>query len=198
MDSCYETVKRSIDIVGASVLLAGLAPVMAVVALGIRCSSPGPVLIRQKRVTEGGREFTLFKFRSMRPDAEAHSGAVLAAADDNRITPLGRILRKTRLDELPQLINVLRGDMSLIGPRPERPEIARVLGQQIRGFHRRLGTKAGLTGLAQVIQGYPDGVDGYRQKLALDVVYIKRRSLLLDAQIALRTVAVVFSGSGAR
>lgn len=198
MDSCYETVKRSIDIVGASVLLAGLAPVMAVVALGIRCSSPGPVLIRQKRVTEGGREFTLFKFRSMRPDAEAHSGAVLAAADDNRITPLGRILRKTRLDELPQLINVLRGDMSLIGPRPERPEIARMLSQQIRGFHRRLGTKAGLTGLAQVIQGYPDGVDGYRQKLALDVVYIKRRSLLLDAQIALRTVAVVFSGSGAR
>lgn len=198
MNSCYEAVKRSIDIVGASVLLAGLAPVMAVVALGIRCSSPGPVLIRQKRVTEGGREFTLFKFRSMRPDAEAHSGAVLAAADDNRITPLGRILRKTRLDELPQLINVLRGDMSLIGPRPERPEIARVLSQQIRGFHRRLGTKAGLTGLAQVIQGYPDGVDGYRQKLALDVVYIKRRSLRLDAQIALRTIGVVFSGSGAR
>jgi lipopolysaccharide/colanic/teichoic acid biosynthesis glycosyltransferase len=171
---------------------------MALVALGIKCSSPGPVLIRQKRVTEGGREFTLLKFRSMRPDAEAKSGAVLATAHDNRITPLGKILRKTRLDELPQLINVLRGDMSLIGPRPERPEIARVLSQQIRGFHRRLGTKAGLTGLAQVIQGYPDGVDGYRQKLALDVVYIKRRSLLLDAQIALRTIGVVFSGSGAR
>jgi lipopolysaccharide/colanic/teichoic acid biosynthesis glycosyltransferase len=198
MTNWYEYVKRSIDIVGASVLLGGLAPVMGVVALGVKCSSPGPVLIRQKRVTEGAREFTLLKFRSMRADAEASTGAVLASAQDNRITPLGKVLRKTRLDELPQLINVLRGDMSLIGPRPERPEIARVLSKQIPGFHRRLGTKAGLTGLAQVIQGYPDGIEGYRQKLALDVVYIKRRSLLLDLQIALRTVGVVFSGSGAR
>jgi lipopolysaccharide/colanic/teichoic acid biosynthesis glycosyltransferase len=171
---------------------------MGIVALGVKLSSPGPILIRQKRITQGGEEFTLLKFRSMRPDAESATGAVLAAADDNRITGIGKILRKTRLDELPQLLNVLRGDMSLIGPRPERPEIARSLGEQIRGFHRRLGAKAGLTGLAQVIQGYPDGIDGYRQKLALDVVYIKRRSLLLDLQIAIRTVGVVLSGSGAR
>ena len=198
MRSSYEYVKRSIDILGAVVLLAGLTPVVALVAVAVKCSSPGPVLIRQKRVTQGGKEFTLFKFRSMRADAEASTGAVLATAQDNRITPLGRFLRKTRLDELPQLINVLRGEMSLIGPRPERPEIARALSKQIPGFHRRLGAKAGLTGLAQVIQGYPDGIDGYRQKLALDVVYIKRRSLLLDLQIALRTVGVVFSGSGAR
>jgi lipopolysaccharide/colanic/teichoic acid biosynthesis glycosyltransferase len=198
MRSSYEYVKRSIDILGAVVLLAGLTPVVALVAVAVKCSSPGPVLIRQKRVTQGGKEFTLFKFRSMQADAEASTGAVLATAQDNRITPLGRFLRKTRLDELPQLVNVLRGEMSLIGPRPERPEIARALSKQIPGFHRRLGAKAGLTGLAQVIQGYPDGIDGYRQKLALDVVYIKRRSLLLDLQIALRTVGVVFSGSGAR
>lgn len=198
MRSSYEYVKRSIDILGAVVLLAGLTPVVALVAVAVKCSSPGPVLIRQKRVTQGGKEFTLFKFRSMQADAEASTGAVLATAQDNRITPLGRFLRKTRLDELPQLVNVLRGEMSLIGPRPERPEIARALSKQIPGFHRRLGAKAGLTGLAQVIQGYPDGIDGYRQKLALDVVYIKRRSLLLDLQIALRTVGVVLSGSGAR
>jgi lipopolysaccharide/colanic/teichoic acid biosynthesis glycosyltransferase len=194
----YDALKRGIDVLGAGLLLTMLSPVMAVVAAGVHLTSPGPVLIRQKRLTEGGREFTLLKFRSMKQDAEKGSGAVLAGAHDARVTPLGRFLRKTRLDELPQLINVLRGDMSLIGPRPERPEIARTLSSHIRGFHRRLGTKAGLTGLAQVIQGYPDGVDGYKQKLAMDIVYIKQRSLLLDLQIALRTIGVIFSGSGAR
>jgi lipopolysaccharide/colanic/teichoic acid biosynthesis glycosyltransferase len=171
---------------------------MVVVALAVKATSPGPILIRQKRLTEGGREFTLLKFRSMRQDAEAASGAVLAGAQDRRVTRIGRVLRKTRLDELPQLFNVLCGDMSLIGPRPERPEIARTLAAHIPGFHRRLGTKAGLSGLAQVIQGYPDGVDGYKQKLAMDIVYIRQRSLRLDLQIALRTVGVIFSGSGAR
>jgi lipopolysaccharide/colanic/teichoic acid biosynthesis glycosyltransferase len=194
----YDVLKRAIDIAGAGTLLTALSPVMLLVACAVRVTSPGPILIRQKRLTEGGREFTLLKFRSMRHDAESISGAVLAGARDSRVTTIGRGLRKTRLDELPQLLNVLRGDMSLIGPRPERPEIARTLGAHIPGFHRRLGTKAGLSGLAQVIQGYPDGVNGYRQKLAMDIVYIKQRSLVLDAQIALRTVGVIFSGSGAR
>jgi lipopolysaccharide/colanic/teichoic acid biosynthesis glycosyltransferase len=134
----------------------------------------------------------------MRQDAERESGAVVATLHDNRVTPMGRILRKTRLDELPQLWNVLQGDMSLIGPRPERPELAKNFEKKIRGFRRRLGVKAGLTGLAQVIQGYPEYTDGYRQKLALDVLYIKKKSLALDLWIAMKTVGVVVSGSGAR
>jgi lipopolysaccharide/colanic/teichoic acid biosynthesis glycosyltransferase len=171
---------------------------MAFVSAAVRFSSPGPVLIRQQRLTEGGREFTLLKFRSMTDGAESTSGATFAENGDKRVTPVGRIIRKTRLDELPQLLNVLRGEMSLIGPRPERPEMAHELGTKIRGFQRRLKAKAGLTGLAQVIQGYPDDIDGYRRKLGLDMLYIRRRSLALDLWIALKTVSVVLTGSGAR
>jgi lipopolysaccharide/colanic/teichoic acid biosynthesis glycosyltransferase len=172
--------------------------VMLGVACAIKLTSPGPVIFSQPRLTAGGRVFTLFKFRSMVSDAEARTGAVLACRGDARVTPLGRFLRKTRLDELPQLFNVLRGEMSMIGPRPERPEIAKQLTAEIPRFSRRLGAKAGLTGLAQVVQGYPDGVKGYRRKLGLDVLYIKKQSLWLDLVIALRTIAVVLSGSGAR
>jgi lipopolysaccharide/colanic/teichoic acid biosynthesis glycosyltransferase len=168
------------------------------VAAVVRASSPGPILYRQKRLTQGGKEFMLCKFRTMRQDAERESGAVVAQLHDNRVTSVGRILRKTRLDELPQLWNVLQGDMSLIGPRPERPELAKNFEKKIRGFSRRLGVKAGLTGLAQVIQGYPEYTDGYRQKLALDVLYIKKKSIALDLWIAMKTVGVVISGSGAR
>ncbi len=190
--------KRGIDIVGAGSLLLALSPVMCIVAVVIKATSPGSILYSQLRLTEGGRTFTLWKFRSMRADAEDLSGAALAAREDNRITPVGRVLRRTRLDELPQLFNVLRGDMSLIGPRPERPEIAMQLSQAIPRFNQRLKAKAGLTGLAQVIQGYPDGVHGYRRKVGLDIIYIRKCSLLLDLWIALRTVGVVLSGSGAR
>jgi lipopolysaccharide/colanic/teichoic acid biosynthesis glycosyltransferase len=130
--------------------------------------------------------------------AENSSGATFAHKKDPRVTAVGRFIRTTRLDELPQLFNVLRGDMSLIGPRPERPEIADQLSRNIRRFPKRLETKAGLTGLAQVIQGYPDGIHGYRRKLGLDLVYIKRQSLLTDLWIAAKTIGVVISGSGAR
>ena len=190
--------KRVFDFVGASALLVVAAPIMAAVAVGVRATSDGPALFRQARLTEGGKVFMLIKFRSMRLDAEQQCGAVFACDGDARVTTLGRFLRKTRLDELPQLFNVLKGEMSLIGPRPERPEIARDLSAQIRGFHRRLRAKAGLTGLAQVIQGYPDDLAGYRRKLGLDLLYIRRRSLLLDLWIAAKTVGVVVTGSGAR
>ncbi|MFO0416980.1 MAG: sugar transferase [Pseudomonadota bacterium] len=190
--------KRAIDVVASTGLLIALSPVMLGVACAIKLTSPGPIIFSQPRLTEGGRVFTLFKFRSMVSDAEAKTGAVLASRGDSRVTPLGRFLRKTRLDELPQLFNVLRGEMSMIGPRPERPEIAKQLSAQIPRFGRRLGAKAGLTGLAQVVQGYPDGVKGYRRKLGLDVLYIKKQSIWLDLVIALRTIAVVLSGSGAR
>lgn len=194
----YDYLKRGVDMAGALALGVSLAPVMIGVAVAVRISSPGPVIFRQKRLTEGGREFMLCKFRTMRQDAERETGAVVAQLHDVRVTGIGKFLRKTRLDELPQLWNVLRGDMSLIGPRPERPELAKNFEKKIKGFHRRLGVKAGLTGLAQVIQGYPEYTDGYRQKLALDILYIKRKSVLLDMWIALKTVGVVVSGSGAR
>jgi len=194
----YKEAKRAIDLVGASAMLVAGSPVMALVAVAVRLSSPGPVLIRQQRLTEGGREFSMLKFRSMTDGAEASTGAAFAERGDKRVTAVGRLIRKTRLDELPQLVNVLRGEMSLIGPRPERPEMARELGTRIRGFHRRLGAKAGLTGLAQVIQGYPDDIDGYRRKLGLDMLYIRRRSLALDLWIAFKTISVVVTGSGAR
>lgn len=190
--------KRCLDLVGACSLLVLLSPVMLVVATCVRCTSPGPVILRQKRLTIGGREFTLLKFRTMRQDAEKISGPRLAEAGDTRVTSVGRIMRKTRLDELPQLINVVKGEMSLIGPRPERPEIAKQLGEIIPGFDRRLGAKAGLTGLAQVIQGYPDDIKGYKTKLAWDIVYIRQQSLGLDLWIAIRTIGTILSGSGAK
>jgi lipopolysaccharide/colanic/teichoic acid biosynthesis glycosyltransferase len=194
----YHAVKRALDIVGAFGVCVAASPLMVFAAVAIRCSSPGSILFSQRRLTEGGKEFQLYKFRTMRPDAENGRGATLAQENDPRVTPIGRFLRKTRIDELPQLLNVLKGDMSLIGPRPERPELAREFEERIPGFSRRLRVRAGLTGLAQVIQGYPRFSDGYRQKLAFDLVYIKRQSLALDAWIVLKTVGVVLSGSGAR
>jgi lipopolysaccharide/colanic/teichoic acid biosynthesis glycosyltransferase len=194
----YRLGKRAIDITGSSALIIGLGPVMLAVACAIKCTSSGPILFRQSRLTEGGRVFTLIKFRSMVDGAENGSGATFAHKKDPRVTSIGLFLRTTRLDELPQLFNVLRGDMSLIGPRPERPEIAEQLSRNIRRFPKRLRTKAGLTGLAQVIQGYPDGIHGYRRKLGLDLLYIKEQSLLMDLWIAAKTIGVVISGSGAR
>jgi lipopolysaccharide/colanic/teichoic acid biosynthesis glycosyltransferase len=190
--------KRGIDIIGAGSLLVLTLPLMSVVACAIKATSPGPVLYRQTRLTKGGRVFTLWKFRSMHIDAERQTGAALATRADGRVTRVGRVLRRTRLDELPQLFNVIRGDMSLIGPRPERPEIAQELSKAIPRFNRRLDIKAGLTGLAQVIQGYPDGINGYRRKVGLDILYIRNWNLMLDLWIALKTVGVVLSGSGAR
>lgn len=194
----YEMVKRGIDIVGAGCLLVALSPVMVAVAIAVKSTSSGPVVYCQNRLTAGGRVFRLMKFRSMRVDAELASGATFATRKDPRVTWVGSFLRKTRLDELPQLVNVLRGEMSLIGPRPERPEIASGLAQSIPKFRKRLETRAGLTGLAQVIQGYPDGHKGYRRKVGLDVIYIRKKSLFMDAWIALRTVSVILTGSGAR
>lgn len=134
----------------------------------------------------------------MSTDAERTSGAVWAADRDPRITPFGHFMRKTRLDELPQLLNVVIGDMSLVGPRPERPEFARELEQKLPSFSKRTQVKAGLTGLAQISSGYAASVDSYKEKLAWDRLYVQRRSFMLDLRIMIRTVAVVFRGDGAR
>jgi lipopolysaccharide/colanic/teichoic acid biosynthesis glycosyltransferase len=196
--SSYQCAKRIIDVIAASLLAVATMPLMLIVAALIKLTSPGPVLFLQNRLTQGGRTFRLIKFRSMVSNAEQAIGAQFATKNDPRVTRLGAFLRKTRLDELPQLINVLRGDMSLIGPRPERPELAGELAQNIRRFPNRLQIKAGLTGLAQVIQGYPDGISGYRRKLGLDLLYIRNQGPLLDLWIALRTITVMMTGSGAR
>lgn len=194
----HSFVKRLVDIVVAMTCLAFLGPVFLGVAIAVKTTSKGSIFFTQTRLTRFGVPFKLYKFRSMCSGAEGDTGAVFADRSDTRITRIGGFLRKTRLDELPQLWNVLKGDMSLIGPRPERPEMAGDLGKEIKGFEHRLKVKAGLTGLAQVIQGYPDGIPGYRRKLGLDRLYIRRQSLLFDLWILYRTVGIVLTGSGAR
>ncbi len=144
-----------------------------------------------------GRPFTIYKFRTMRMDAEIH-GAQFARDNDPRITPLGRFLRRTRIDELPQLWNILRGDMSLVGPRPERPEFIRELSEEIPGYLDRLGLKPGLTGIAQVLNGYDSDIDGFRRKVGYDLLYLQNCCLRNDLKILLRTVRVVITGEGAR
>lgn len=190
--------RRVFDICFSVTALLCSAPLLATVAMLVKMTSKGPVFLRQKRLTLHGREFVLMKFRTMRADAEAVSGPVLAEEDDPRVTGLGRFLRKTRIDELPQFWNVLWGDMSVVGPRPERPEIAANLARSMRRFGRRLNVKAGITGLAQVEHGYCATAESYRRKLALDLLYIKKRSMRMDLGIMLRTVSVVFLGTGAR
>lgn len=196
--TAYSMSKRFLDIFVSLSLLCLLLPLMILISLLIRLSSPGPAIYCQKRLTDRAKTFTMFKFRTMGSDAELHSGAVWAGENDPRVTRIGRFLRRTRLDELPQLLNVVIGDMSLVGPRPERPELAKTLKQELPSFHRRTKVRAGLTGLAQTASGYASCVEGYKEKLAWDLLYIKRRSLLLDLTILVRTVWVVISGQGAR
>lgn len=197
-DALYEAAKRILDILGASLLLVSSLPVACIAAVLIKLTGRGPVLFVQQRLTKDGATFRMLKFRTMRCDAEETHGAQFAVKSDNRITRVGRFLRKHRIDELPQLVNVLRGEMSLVGPRPERPEIARRIAEEIPWFNRRLQVKAGLTGLAQVSCGYAESADEHLAKLAADIEYIQRRSILLDLRIVCRTVGVVLSGRGAR
>jgi len=196
--SCFLAVKRLTDIIVAIALIALFSPLFVLIAILVRCSSYGPIIYTQNRLTEGGRIFKMLKFRTMRFEAEEASGPVWAAKCDPRVTPIGRFLRVSRLDELPQLVNVLRGEMSLIGPRPERPEIAAQLRRELPFFDRRMAVKGGITGLAQVSAGYASNLQTYREKLHLDLQYVKNRSIVLDIMIAIRTVVVVVTGYGAR
>ncbi|HHY55683.1 MAG TPA: sugar transferase [Chloroflexi bacterium] len=189
--------KRVIDLAVALMGLAVLGGLLPWVALANRIASPGPLFYRQVRVGRGGRCFTIYKLRSMTPDAEAATGAVWAAVGDSRVTPVGRWLRRTRLDELPQVINVLRGEMSIIGPRPERPEFVERLTREIPFYRARHGVRPGLTGWAQVQYEYGRTIEDARIKLEYDLYYVRHASLLLDLQILFRTVAIALQMKGA-
>jgi exopolysaccharide biosynthesis polyprenyl glycosylphosphotransferase len=184
--------KRCTDVTGALVLLIVTAPLFALLALLVRIT-PGPILVRQIRVGEHGRLFTMFKFRTMRADAERPGEAVWARAHDPRITAAGRLMRRLRLDELPQVWNVLNGEMSLVGPRPERPEFVELLGS-VPFWTRRHLVKPGITGWAQVKHGYAADAEGSLEKLSYDLWYIRHRSLTVDLAICAQTVAAVVRG----
>jgi exopolysaccharide biosynthesis polyprenyl glycosylphosphotransferase len=174
------------------------SPLMLAAALAVRLSSPGPILYRQRRVGLNGRTFTLLKFRSMYVDAEARTGAVWASKDDPRITPVGKWLRNLRLDELPQFWNVVKGDMTLVGPRPERPEFVEFLAQQIPYYRQRLAVKPGITGWAQINHKYGDTQLDAMIKLEYDLYYIKHVTLALDFYIIFHTIKVMLLSRGAQ
>jgi lipopolysaccharide/colanic/teichoic acid biosynthesis glycosyltransferase len=222
--------KRATDVLISLSMLIGLSPIMLLVAIAVRLTSPGPIIFAQTRVglnyrkkrpdrrsatssasiqaeedrrrgprrndSGFGRPFVLYKFRTMRTDAEKH-GAQFAQKNDPRVTSIGWFLRKTRLDELPQLWNVLKGDMSLVGPRPERPEFIEKLTAEVPGYLNRLGLKPGLTGIAQVVNGYDNNIESFKRKVALDLLYLQNCCLWNDLKILFRTVGVVLTGKGA-
>ena len=190
--------KRAFDLMIAGVAVIPVLLLFPLVALLVRCSGRGPILFEQTRLGEGGKLFQIYKFRTMVPDAERPGVAVWASAADPRITPIGRFMRRTRLDELPQLWNVLRGDMSIVGPRPERPEFLEFLEKEVPFWERRHLVKPGVTGWAQVRCGYTDDSLGAADKLSHDLYYLKHRCLLLDLAIAAKTAAIVVRGTGAR
>jgi exopolysaccharide biosynthesis polyprenyl glycosylphosphotransferase len=189
--------KRAFDFTVASIALALTLPLLLVIPVLVRLSGRGPVLYRQVRIGEGGNLFEILKFRTMIVDAEV-GNAVWATENDPRVTAIGRILRKTRMDELPQLWNVVRGDMSIVGPRPERPEFLSVLGEHVPFWRRRDLLKPGITGWAQVHSDYTSDISGAATKLSYDLYYLKYRSLSLDLLIVLKTLRVVLFGAGAR
>jgi len=191
-------VKRTFDVLAAGIALLLAAPLLLVVSLIVRASSSGPVFFRQLRLGEAGKVFEICKFRTMVVDAEEDGVAVWAKEDDVRVTRIGRVLRRTRIDELPQLWNVLRGDMSIVGPRPERPEFLELLRDTVPFWTRRHLVKPGITGWAQVRRGYTADVMGTADKLSYDLYYLKYRSLFFDLAIAMRTVGIVLSGFGSR
>jgi exopolysaccharide biosynthesis polyprenyl glycosylphosphotransferase len=191
-------IKRAGDLVIACALIVFTLPLMAIVAIAIKCDSSGPVFYRQERVGRGSRRFTLLKFRSMVQDAERDGQPVWAREHDPRITAVGRFIRKMRIDELPQLFNVLRGEMSMVGPRPERPYFVDQLSQTIPRFAERHNVRPGITGWAQINYPYGASIEDARNKLTYDLHYTKHRSLLLDLRILVSTVRVVVFQQGAR
>jgi len=198
MPSWEAQIKRIMDILSSLMILICGAPLWLITAVIIRANSPGPILFKQERVGQNGRQFIMIKFRSMYKDAEKMTGPTWATEDDPRITPVGRFLRKTRLDEIPQFINVLRGEMSLVGPRPERAYFIEMLKQEIPWYIKRIKMKPGITGWAQVKHKYDATIEDVKQKVMYDLYYFENMSILLDIKIIVRTLLVVVTGKGAR
>jgi len=188
--------KRWLDVGYGLVGLVAMGLLIPPVALANALTSPGPLFYRQMRVGRGGRIFKMIKFRSMAPDAECDTGAVWACAGDDRITPAGRLLRKMRLDELPQVLNILRGEMSLVGPRPERPEFVTQLAQEFPFYRARHAVRPGITGWAQVQYEYGNSTEDAKTKLEYDLYYVKHMGVLLDLRIMLTTLPVMISMKG--
>ena len=190
----FDMYQRVLDIVLSILgLLVGI-PLMIIFGILIKVEDNGPITYKQERIGKGGKKFYIYKLRSMRTDAEKF-GAQWAEKEDARVTKVGKFIRKTRIDEIPQLFNIIKGDMSIIGPRPERPLFTEEFNEEIPGFINRLAVKPGLTGWAQVNGGYEISP---REKLTEDMYYIKNRSVLLDFKILFKTVKVVLTGDGAR
>lgn len=184
-----KVVKRLWDIIFACIFLVLTSPILLITALAVKLQDGGPVFYRQVRLTQGGRPFEILKFRSMRVDAEKDGKARLASEHDDRITKVGRFIRSCRIDELPQLINILKGDMSVVGPRPERPELVKEILKEVPDFNYRLGVKAGLTGYAQVYGKYNTKL---KDKLLFDLYYIENFSILMDIRIMFMTFKILF------
>ena len=209
-----EVANRCVNVLLASTALVVLSPVIVLVALAVKLTSRGPVVYSQTRVgldrrrnhidalysnrkqDQGGMVFTIYKFRTMRADAERHSGAVWATRNDPRVTKLGRILRRTRLDELPQLVNVLKGDMNIVGPRPERPSIFVRLREDLPDYRLRQRTRPGITGWAQINHEYDASIDDVRAKIRYDLEYLERQCLAEDLRIMVKTVPVMLFRKG--
>ena len=194
----YSLIKRGFDIFSACLGLLLAVPFLVLTMALIMLSSAGPGLFTQERLGRGGRIFKMYKLRTMVADAEKITGAVWAKGDDPRITWIGRWLRKTHFDEVPQLFNILKGEMSLIGPRPERPEIVSLLSREVQDYPKRLTVAPGITGLAQVWSRYDETIQDVRRKVKYDLLYIRQMCLTADLGILLRTVYIVSTGQGAR
>jgi lipopolysaccharide/colanic/teichoic acid biosynthesis glycosyltransferase len=192
-----QKLKRLLDFVASGLILILVSPIIALTALAIRFESPGPVFYGRKMVGKGQENFTIYKFRSMHNNAESGL-AQWAVEEDSRVTGVGRFLRLTHIDEIPQIWNIFKGDMSLVGPRPERPESVELLERQIPCYSVRYTVKPGMTGLAQINYQYGTSTEKAINRLEWDLYYIKNMSLFLDLRILLRTIGVVLSNDGAR
>jgi len=195
--SIFKSLKRALDIIVSLLSLMLFAPLILIISLAIRMDSKGPVFYRQERVGEDEKKFSLLKFRSMNVDAE-ENGPVWAKVDDERVTRVGQIIRKLRFDEIPQMFNVLKGEMSFIGPRPERPFFVDSLKNEIPFYSERHVVKPGITGWAQISYQYGASKEDALEKLKYDLYYIKHMSLILDLMILFETIKIVFWGKGAR
>ncbi len=194
--SWRRTVKRSLDTLISAAGLILAAPVMLLIAIAIKLDSRGSVIFSQARVGMKGKNFTMLKFRTMKKNAETASGPVWASEEDPRVTRVGKFLRATHLDELPQLVNVFKGEMSLVGPRPERPYFVNEFRKLIAHYDRRHCVKPGITGLAQIKRGYDQTISDVRKKLKYDILYIKRMCPLMDLKVLGMTFSEVISRSG--